>query len=256
MDETARPSVGAGIRGVMERMERLRAGLGPGDARRHFHTMYIRTTKAFAEELRTGRLGGFEDPEWVERFDVAFAELYMDPFERWQATGTAPGPWEVVFATARDRPNLQALRHVLFGMNVHVNFDLPQALLATITDQEFDDPQVRARRNRDHVHSDRVLVSRVAAEDRALEGRRSLTDRLLTPLNRRATRRFLPEAREKVWRNAVALSMARREGPEALAARIDELAGLCSDRVSDLIAPGQVLLKLSRRGFGVVLPGA
>ena len=40
----------------------------------------------------------------------------------------------------------------------------------------------------------------VAAEDDEL-GSRSLLDRLLTPLNRLASKRFLREARRKVWHN-------------------------------------------------------
>src|SRR5919198_1376000 len=62
-------------------------------------------------------------------------------------------------------------------------------------------PDLIARRQRDHEHIDTVLVSRVRAEEDQLEGR-SLTDHLLAPLNRRATRRFPVEARTKVWRNA------------------------------------------------------
>ena len=60
----------------------------------------------------------------------------------------------------------------------------------------------------------------------------------------------------KVWRNTRALSLARRQGPDALRARISELEGLCAVRVQDLVEPGQVLLKLARKGFGVVLSGA
>ncbi len=59
-----------------------------------------------------------------------------------------------------------------------------------------------------------------------------------------------------MWRNAIVLSRARRAGPEALQAKVDELAVLCAARVQDLIAPGQVLLNLARRGFGVLLPEA
>jgi hypothetical protein len=241
------------IDGVIAVMETILSRLEPGDARRHFHTTYLRTTRAVCDEVTRG---GFLDPHWVERWDVAFAHLYLQPFETWDHAGAAPGPWSVVFRTARDRPDLPALRHVLFGINVHINYDLPQALLAVITDDEFNDPRVVAFRARDHEHVDVVLSSRVSAEDRELEGRRSLVDRLLTPLNRRATKRFLSEAREKVWRNAAALSVARREGPAALQRRIRELEGLCQRRVEDLVEPGQVLLKLAHRGFGVLLPGA
>jgi hypothetical protein len=143
---------------------------------------------------------------------------------------------------------------VLFGLNVHVNFDLPQALIALISDDEFDDPKLMETRQRDHAHGDDVLARRVAEEDRLLPGRRTLTDRLLTPLNRLATKRFVAEARGKVWRNARVLNTARREGPDRLAEKISELDRLCAARAADLVAPGQVILKLARRGFGVTLP--
>ena len=48
-------------------------------------------------------------------------------------------------------------------------------------------------------------------------------------------------------------SLARRTGPGALAARLAELEELSRARVADLRAPGQVILKLARRGFGVEL---
>jgi hypothetical protein len=65
---------------------------------------------------------------------------------------------------------MPALNHVLFGMNAHINFDLPQALLAVITDEEFGDPAVVARRDADHRNIDRVLAGRVGAEDEVLIG--------------------------------------------------------------------------------------
>ena len=91
-------------------------------------------------------------------------------------------------------------------MNAHINYDLPQALIQVITDQEFDDPALVARRGRDHEHIDAILASRVAAEDGELKkveqpGDRTL-DHLLTPFNRAGSKRFLKEARGKVWRNA------------------------------------------------------
>jgi hypothetical protein len=56
-----------------------------------------------------------------------------------------------------------------------------------------------------------------------------------------------------VWHNTGMLDRARREGPDRYAATLARLEGLCADRLADLTAPGQVLLKLRRRGFGVVL---
>jgi hypothetical protein len=114
------------------------------------------------------------------------------------------------------------------------------------------------RRAADHRHLDGVLSARVAAEDAELSAvsRITLLDRLLRPFNRLGTRRFLAEAREKVWRNAVTLDRARRVGPDHHAALLAELERLSAARLADLTAPGPVLLRLALRGFGVLLPGA
>jgi len=79
---------------------------------------------------------------------------------------------------------------------------------------------------------------------------------LMTPFNRRATTRFLKESRAKVWRNARALSLAHREGPAPLRARVLELGALSAGRVADLGRPGNVIRRLARDGFGVLLDGA
>src|SRR5712672_100448 len=193
----------------------MAAMLGPleaeGDQRRYFHATYQRTTIAVADEIKRG---GFDDPEWVERWDVAFAGLYLDALEIALAGQRPTRPWDIAFSAPADLP---ALRHVLLGMNAHINYDLPQALVAVITDEEFGDAALLAR--------------------------------LLKPFNRLGTQRFLREARAKVWANAIALNQARRQGPDAYAARLAQLEELSAAKVADLRAPGQVLLKLAATGF-------
>jgi hypothetical protein len=148
------------------------------------------------------------------------------------------------------------LRHVLLGINAHINYDLPQALLAVISDSEFADPLLVARRARDHERIDGVLSGRVAAEDDELGvvSTRSVLDRVLQPLNRLSSKRFLREARQKVWHNTVELQQARLAGEQVYAARLAELEVLSAARIADLLAPGQVLLRLAVAGFGVTLP--
>jgi Family of unknown function (DUF5995) len=153
--------IGALVRRMEALLEPLEASADPG---RFFLATYLRTTRAVAEELQRG---GFRDPEWVERWDVAFAGLY----------------------------------HVLLGMNAHINYDLAQSLPAVISEPEFDDPELLAARHADHEHIDQVLVARVGAED-------------------------------------------------------TELERLAAARVADLMAPGQVVLKLAVKGFGVRLADA
>ena len=222
-----------------------------GDRRRYFHATYQRTTIAIAEELDRG---GFADPEWVERWDIAFADLYLDALEASLAGQLPARPWEIAFNAPADLP---PLRHVLLGMNAHINYDLPQALVSVITDEQFDDATMLARREADHRAIDDVLAARVAAEDdelTRLSGPGPLLDRLLRPFNRLGTQRFLREARRKVWANAIALSRARRQGPDTYTAVLAQLEELSAAKVTTLQAPGQVLLKLAATGFGVRLP--
>ena len=234
---------------MREDLVRLKA---QGSARRFFHATYLRTTQAVGEEIERG---GFADGDWLTRWDIAFAELYLDALEADRLGSPVSGPWRVAFATADERPQLPPLRHVLFGLNAHINYDLPQALIAVISPDDFDDPAVLRERAADHRHVDSVLRARVGAEDTELDAvsKVTLLDRLMRPANKAASRRFLAEAREKVWRNAIALDRARRLGSERYAEVLAELERLSEARVRDLTAPGPVLLKLARRGFGVEL---
>jgi uncharacterized membrane protein len=247
--DPARPrSITAVLAAMDARLDRLPAESG---SRREFLRTYRRTTAAVGAAVEAGV---FEDERWVEAWDVAFAGLYLAALDAdLDGTGGVPQPWRHAF----DAPaSLHPLQHVLLGINAHVNHDLPQALLAVISDDDFADPTLLARRRRDHERIDGVLAAQVAAEDDefARQSSRSLLDRILAPLNRWASRRFLREARKKVWHNTIELQQARRAGAEVYAARLAELEKLSAARIADLLAPGPVLLKLAVRGFGVVLP--
>ena len=231
---------------VVERLQRRLDDLPPElHHRRIFLATYLRTTQAVGTAIEHGR---FEDPEWVEDWDVKFAELYLDAHD---AAHSEARPWRLAFDAPADLP---PVLHVLLGINAHVNYDLPQALLAVISDEDFTDPQLMERRRRDHERIDGVLAERVSAEDNALGGARSLLDRVLTPLNRRASRRFLRESRQKVWHNTAELQRARLEGSAAYATRLAEIELLSAAKIADLLRPGQVLLRLAVTGFGVTLP--
>jgi hypothetical protein len=239
------------IEGVLARMQERIDALPPDLAQRRFFVQtYRRTTLAVQRRLADA---GFEDPEWVEEWDVVFADLFLDAHDADRAGGLVPRPWRLAFAASADLPPLRAL---LLGMNAHINYDLPQSLLAVITDEQFTDAALLDRRRRDHERIDMVLASRVGAEDAELSEAKppSLLDRLLTPLNRTGTKRFLKEARAKVWHNARELQRARLAGSDAYRARLAELELLSAAKIADLLAPGQVVLRLSVAGFGVVLP--
>ena len=240
------PSQVGGIAALVERMDVLLAQLRSArDPRLYFLSVYRRMTLAVDECLQDGF---FVDPTWVEAWDVAFADFYLSALQ----ADEPPGPWVAAFGAPRSMP---ALRHVLLGMNAHINYDLPQSLLAVIDDVEARDGALMARRRIDHMRVNELITGRVRDEDdeMAAAGVRSGIDRLLAPLNRQASRRFLTEARRKVWTNTLDLAAARRHGSDSYAAWLERLSVLSEQRVRDLTAPGLVLLRLGRNGFGVLL---
>jgi Family of unknown function (DUF5995) len=240
------PSQVDGIAALVARMDVILAQLHAAqDPRRYFLSVYRRMTVAVDEGLADGY---FLDPAWVAAWDVAFADLYLAAL----AADEPSHPWVAAFAAPESMP---ALRHVLLGMNAHINYDLPQSLLAVIDEHDATDGGLMARRRIDHMRVNQIITDRVRDEDAELAaaGMRSAMDRLLAPLNRIATRRFLTEARRKVWTNTLDLAAARRNGPDSYAAWLERLSALSEQRVRDLTAPGLVLLRLGRNGFGVRL---
>jgi uncharacterized protein DUF5995 len=244
--------VGRSVAALVDRMGELLAPLeADRDPARFFLGVYLRTTVAVGAAIDAGT---FEDPAWVEEWDVDFAGLYLDALTAHRRDpASAPGPWRLAFGA---RPDLPPEAHVLMGVNAHINYDLPQSLVRVIPPAEFDTPAMLAMRGRDHARIDRVLASRVAAEDGELHragGRRTRLDRLLGPVNRTASQLFLRESRRRVWANAAVLDRARRVGPDAAATRLADLETAAAARVDDLLRPGPVLVRLAVRGFGVTL---
>lgn len=75
--------------------------------------------------------GSFVDGARMERLATTFANRYLAALDA-AAAGGGVGParaWQVTFAAAT-RQHTMMLQHVLLGMNAHINFDLPLAVLA------------------------------------------------------------------------------------------------------------------------------
>lgn len=84
-----------------------------------FAYVYRRTT---AEILKEVQSGSFEDNELLEELDVAFANLYLDAYRKYQDNEPIRKSWEFAFVH-RDE-SLSILQHILMGMNAHINLDL------------------------------------------------------------------------------------------------------------------------------------
>lgn len=216
--------------------------------RRTFIQTYRRTTEAVGQAVADGR---FADADWVTRWDVVFAAYFLVAHDADRAGLPVSRPWRLAFDASADHHRLV---HLLLGMNAHINYDLPQAMLDVISPADFEDLPLLGLRRLDHERIDDVLAERIAAEDHQLGGTRRRRDRLLTPLNRWASRRFLRQARRCVWHNVLMLHDARSLGPAAYEARLGQLEVLTAAKIAALLHPGQVLLRLAVIGFGVRLP--
>lgn len=65
----------------------------------------------------------FEDGPRMERFDVTFANRYIQAWQTFQSGGKPSASWLYAFNIARQRRAL-VLQHLLLGMNAHINLDL------------------------------------------------------------------------------------------------------------------------------------
>ena len=92
--------------------------LETGDPRGYFTCVYRSVTARVRDGIRAGE---FDDCERMERFDVAFARLYLDAAQGFDAGREISRSWRVVFEAP---PTALALQHVMAGMNAHINLDL------------------------------------------------------------------------------------------------------------------------------------
>ena len=75
LDQEGASDTSATIAEVLARMQDRLDRLPPRlHQHRAFLTTYQRTTRAVGTAITQGR---FEDPAWVERWDVVFADLYL-----------------------------------------------------------------------------------------------------------------------------------------------------------------------------------
>lgn len=85
----------------------------------YFAYVYRRTTEAVRQAVLAGR---FEDNERMIEFDVSFANLYLDAYNRYRCEEDYPLSWQLAFNAAGQRKAI--LQHVMLGMNAHINLDL------------------------------------------------------------------------------------------------------------------------------------
>jgi hypothetical protein len=100
----------------------------------YFAYVYRRTTAEIAKEIK---LGHFEDNARMEKFDVIFANLYLQAYINYKNNQPVSQSW--AFAFEHSDQELTIIQHVLFGMNAHINLDLAIATARTMEGKAIQD---------------------------------------------------------------------------------------------------------------------
>lgn len=214
----------------------------------YFPALYGRVTKEVARQIEEG---AFDDNQRMERFDVLFANRYLEALQAWRDGRKIPASWQLAFqAVESPRRPLIVLQHLLLGMNAHINFDL--ALSAADSCEGVEIEPLKG----DFYHINRILGSMIDGTQQRLTrifGGLGLIDRLLGRADERLSLFSLRYARDKAWQNAKAYhaldSSAERE---AFIARRDEAVarfGRCIARPPSLLLRiNLAMIRLLERG--------
>lgn len=189
------------IADVIDRMDAISAALPVRDGVRAFNDMYLETTRQVG--LAVADLV-FSDAVFLDRLDVRFAELYFSALEAHEAgRGGSPRCWSALF-DARSSGDVHPLQFALAGMNAHISYDLPRALVSTVEElgADLDD---------DGVRDDFLAVNQVLAEtqprikDVLLSGSLAELDDSMGQVDDRMGMWAIEGAREMAWLSAQTL---------------------------------------------------
>lgn len=86
----------------------------------YFAALYYKVTAAVRDGIAKGQ---FENGPRMEKFDVIFANRYLDALNSWKNKQPLSDSWRVAFETA-ERSSPLILQQLLLGMNAHINLDL------------------------------------------------------------------------------------------------------------------------------------
>jgi len=134
--QVLKPVKGAGtIEEVIVRLKMLIEECKTSNSRIGFFAcLYLKVTERVRDAIQRGE---FDDDTRMKRFDVIFANRYLDAVSLWRAGEQPTGPWQLALNSSR-KMTVLVLQHLLLGMSAHINFDLGIAAVQTVGDADVD----------------------------------------------------------------------------------------------------------------------
>ncbi len=195
----------ATIQEVIDQMDALLARWEP---RGDYLAVFVRSYRIITIEMqRAIAAGEFEDPNWMERLDIIFAQEYFDAVEAYElGEGRIPGCWNLTFDLAREKRGT-VLQDLTLGMVAHIVHDLPIALFKVGIGSSH-----RQSRRRDHEVANDVLGRSIGEVQTEISSHYSFVlgflDRLTGGIDEILTDTGIRATRDRAWTRAVALADA------------------------------------------------
>jgi hypothetical protein len=150
------PAVVDRLTELQDILDRVPPPLG-GNPLADFNRLYLRITRGVLERLYAG---GFADPAFLSRLEVECAVRYFDAIQAWsEASPRCPRVWSVLFGRIPG-PDRRRLRPAAAGVNAHLNFDLPFALVTTF-DHLGSDPVDDSDQHRDYLQLNQMFAAAI-----------------------------------------------------------------------------------------------
>lgn len=163
-----------------------------------FNHLYWTITRKIHECLQQDVFG---DPEFLTLLDVEFAGRYFNALRLWgQSAADTPEAWKVLFRRLNDR-DIRSLPAAVAGVNAHVNFDLPFALINTW--KALGSGPSAEQQHRDYLFINQVFYDEIPGLRRCYETSWQLfIDRLNGGLDDWYQDRIVKVARDLAWTDA------------------------------------------------------
>lgn len=200
------------LQDVLDRVPPLMDGNPLAD----FNKLYLRITTSVLERLYAG---SFADPAFLSRLDVEFAARYFDALRAWSdASACCPQVWSVLFGRIGG-PDCRPLPSAAAGVNAHINFDLPFALVTTF-DHLGSGPVDDSDQHHDYLQINDIFAEAIPELRRGyLDRWQLLIDTMNGDLDDRWQGEMVDYTRNVAWRNAQKLWAMRHDLPGTAGAR-------------------------------------
>lgn len=189
----------------------------------YFPALYRRVTVKVREGIAEGL---FDDGPRMERFDVRFANRYLQAFDARQGGGEPSECWRFAFRAADDYWPI-VLQHLLLGMNAHINLDLGVAAARVVPAGGLDGLQPDFNKINGILAS---LVGEVQSQLAEVWPLLRVLDGVLGHVDESIVNFSMSRARDFAWRVAEELNPLSQEEQQIRIARLDakvvEIAGL------------------------------